>query len=194
MKQLIRLIATAAIASLIVTANVKAQTSEQGLSLAKAETKTFATPTSVFNGGEIGKAKTAMKASRAAYKTIRATSRAQENFRHSFSNVAKVDWEVQKTVIAATFFTHDGMRTMVVYDKAGRWIHDFTYLKPSEMPKSVKTMVAYMYPDYDIKSVIEVKENRETFYLVSIENNKWHKQVSVYHDELATLNEYLINK
>lgn len=198
MKQLIRLIATATITSLIMTANIKAQSSEQSLSLANAKSKDFAgssnvKPSSVFNGGKVGKAKTELKASRAAYKTIRATSRAQENFNRSFSNVASVDWDVQKTVIAATFFTN-GNRIMVVYDNAGRWVHNLSYLKLSEMPKSVKSMITYMYPDYEIRGLIEVKENRETFYMLSIENNKWHKQVAVYHDELVLIKEFMINK
>jgi len=136
--------------------------------------------------------KDAARAAKASFKALKANSRASENFKKQFKNAGNVSWSSQEDVIVGSF-TKDEMKTNVIYDKNGRWIHTLQYSDERTMPEKVRSTVEDSYPGYDISLCVEVHEGINVFHVVQIENKRMFKQLGISNGEVNEISVYRKN-
>lgn len=134
-------------------------------------------------------AKGDLKISKANLKALKANLRATESFKREFKDCPDVTWRSIKDGILASF-SKDGVKTTVVYNKKGFWIHTLSYFPAEKTPASVRSIVETNYPNADITSSVQVKERDMEFFVVNLEDKRTIKQVAVYNDETNLINEY----
>lgn len=120
---------------------------------------------------------------------IKANYRATENFARQFKNIANVRWMVFDEAIVGSF-TKDDIKTMVVYNKFGGYVHSLAYSNEKTMPTDIRSLVEEAYPGFDITLCVEVHENDLVFHIVNIECKKIFKQLGIYNGEINTIQEF----
>jgi hypothetical protein len=193
MKKIITVFLYGIIISFAVTINVKAQSLNKGIAFADSKSNPAATAFANETGSvdkdpvasrkeSLNSATMDIKTSKANLKTIKASFKASENFKRNFKNVGDEKWQVDEKAIVA-FFIKDDVKTNVVYNKNGSWIHTLTYYHEEKMPTDIKQIIERDFPDDDITLAVDIKEGDMNFYIVQLENKTTYKKVSVYNGE-----------
>ena len=79
-----------------------------------------------------------------------------------------------------------------IYDKKGKLLYSVYRYDATELPADVKSLVKREYYDYDIAGVEEVRtpENRNSVYLVHVQNDSKLKLIRIYDGETELVKEY----
>ncbi len=134
-------------------------------------------------------AKEAAKAEKAAAKLNKANFKAAKDFTKQFESQANAQWVVEDKAITA-FFKNEDVKTRVVYDKKGNWIHTIADYGESKMPADIRRTVKREYYDHAITQVQEIKEGNITFYVVHLRDGKNFKKVGVYDGDINVIEDF----
>lgn len=173
--------------------NAKAQMSLVSISSSKtkaitaltsvSEEKTAGDEKATVSKDNIKETKANLKAVKANLKAMKANFKATENFKKKFKDAPDVKWLVEEQVISASF-NRDGIKTRVIYNKRGNWVHTISWCDENKMPKDITSLIRSNYPNYTITGMHEIIESDVIFYIVYLEDENSLKQITVYNGEL----------
>jgi hypothetical protein len=98
-------------------------------------------------------------------------------FKTSFPNAVSVNWSESPESYVVNFF-ENGIRSRVIYQKDGSFVHFTRYYQEENLPFSVRFKVTKLYPERKIFGVVEVStvsdEQNSAFveYYVKMEDQK----------------------
>jgi len=139
--------------------------------------------------GEDTAASITENAAKASLKATKANSKALKNFSMLYKkNAAGASWSISNDAMVATF-NKDNVKTTVVYNKKGNWVHTLTYYPENKTPKDIAAIMDGAYPKDDVKLTIQVEEGGMLFYIVQLEGKTTYKKVTVYDGEVNTIEE-----
>ena len=118
------------------------------------------------------------------------STKAVRNFIRNYKNVSDVQWFRFDKGFSVAYFTMDGIRTRVFYDKKGNcegMIRDYF---EDQLPLEIRHLVKSTYYDFSIYLINEVTINRTTAYIVKIQNKTSLKTIVVVNDEMVIMEEY----
>lgn len=130
-----------------------------------------------------------MKEVKRAAREFKQFNRLSKNFEARFKGASNVIWDKHETGFNG-FFTKDGLRNMVCYSKYGYLLNSMVTYYEDRLDKSIKRIIKDAYEDYKILLVNEVRQDGITVYVVTIENEKNIKLVTVCEGEINIYKEY----
>ena len=132
--------------------------------------------------------KEAYNSAKATAKAYKANVKATKNFNKEFKG-ADAKWHIEDNVTTASFY-RNGIKTMVVYDKKGRWLHTMDIYQKDKLPTNIAGLIRHNYRSYNITQVQDIKEGVIQFYVIHLENEKGYKQICVYDGQLGVISEF----
>ena len=124
-----------------------------------------------------------------------AAAKALKHFAREY-NAPDAKWEQGINCIVADY-NHDGLNEKIYYDKKGNWSASVKTYGEDKMPKDIRAAVKRIYFDYTIKNVHEIVNGEATkespVYLVTLEDDKEIKQVTVHEGEVKAYAEFSKN-
>lgn len=131
------------------------------------------------------------EAAKASLKASKANSKAVRNFSTMYKkDVPGASWSIEKDVMVASFSKAD-VKTNVVYNAKGNWLHTLTYYPENKTPREIASILDYAYPKDDVKLSVKVEEGNMTFYIVQLEGKTTLKKATVYNGEVNTIEELI---
>lgn len=132
---------------------------------------------------------TAYKSAKADLKAIKANNKALKDFNNVYKkSMPDAKWAISKDALVA-YFTKDDVKTMVVYNSKGSWMHTLTYYPADKTPAAIVDAIDNTYPKDVINVAIKVEEGSMSFYVVQLEDKTSYKKVTVYNDEVNLIEE-----
>lgn len=197
---ILRVILVAAALTYAATGKLNAQEMNKGLSFLKLKidpqfnlnTNAFSVASSMYSesgNDELAKAKSDFKAKKLYFKMVKASNRASADFGKSFRKITDPEWQVQKDAIVATFIDNE-IKTFVVYDKAGRWVRNMSYLFPNRIPELLMKDISRQYPEYTINMALEITEYNAKYHIMYLESQNFIKHVCVYGNQVEETLEF----
>jgi len=119
----------------------------------------------------------------------KAGHKALKNFNKQFEDGPDVKWFTGEETITASM-KRDGKGMTIVFDRHGRWLRNMYHYSEAKMPRDVRHTIKTVYYDFDITLVQEIKEGRDTFYVVHLEDKDQYKQVCVFEGAIHILKEF----
>lgn len=116
--------------------------------------------------------------------------KAVKSFSRDYGYVANAKWLTLDHGFSVVYFTVDGVKTRLLYDKKGRCESIIRYYFEDKLPASVRHIVKTMFYDFNIFHVIEPTINGVTSYLVKMEDKSSWKTVKVIDGEVEVVEEY----
>ena len=130
------------------------------------------------------------EAAKASLKASKANSKALRNFSMMYKKDASgASWSVGSEIMTATF-SKDNVKTNVVFNNKGKWLHTLTYYLENKTPEDIASIIDYAYPKDDVKLTVKIEEGRMTFYIVQLEGKTTLKKVTVYDGNVHTIEEF----
>jgi hypothetical protein len=118
------------------------------------------------------------------------STKAIKDFARSYKNAPGVTWYKLKDGFAA-YFTSDGIKTRVMYNKKGRFAGQIRDYFEDKLPLDVRHLVKSTYYDFSITLVNEIIYDGITAYLVHMEGKTYWKTVKIIDGEMEVAEEYL---
>ncbi len=203
MKKFISVLLSGIIITLAIKNNAWAQSHDKGLAfttikdvpalISYVNENNEADKTAGSDSGTEKATKTDLKAAKANLKALKANFRAATDFKKEFKDVPDATWKEEENAIVASFI-RDNVKTLVVYNKSGNYIHSLSFYNESNMPKDVKEIITRNYPNDDILMSAEIHEEGLIFHIVKLENKTGFKQVGVYNGETNLIDEIKKNR
>jgi hypothetical protein len=109
------------------------------------------------------------------------------SFNASFPNAVSVTWTESTDSYAVSFF-ENGIRSRVIYQKDGSFVHFTRYYQEENLPYAIRFKVTKLYPERKIFGVVEVstvsdvESNVLVEYYVKMEDAKSFVEVKVDSD------------
>jgi hypothetical protein len=97
------------------------------------------------------------------------SARALKDFQVRFDDASEVIWYSNGNGFTS-YFTKDGFRDRVFYNKNGRWQYSLIYYAQDKLPQNVRTKVKSSHPDFDIDIVVEMQSIYGMAYVVYMES------------------------
>lgn len=126
-------------------------------------------------------ATTTVKTAKTARREARATKqfdRTSKLFNHDFKDATHVIWTSQKDGFVASFTTADA-RNVAWYAKDGSLLYSMRTYSADKLPDAEQKIIQNAYSGYKMKFVNEVHQNDVVVYVVSLENDRAIKLVTV---------------
>ncbi len=90
-------------------------------------------------------------------------------------------------------FQDKGFENMAAFNIKGRWLFTITYLKESQLPERILSLIKSDYPDYAI-STIEALENSSTsLYIVHMQNESSWKNLRIFEEQMDVIQDFTKN-
>ena len=200
MKNMISALLIVAAISLATAGHVNAQVGDKDIALIPA--KNHAAYVAFINQyGDAGKSASLIaedtaasvtdEAAKASLKANKANSKAIRNFTTSYKKDASgASWTMEKDVMVASFSKED-VKTNVVYNEKGKWLHTLTYYPENKTPKDIASLMDYSYPKDDVRLSVKVEEGSKIFYIVQLEGKTTLKKVTVYDGDVRLIEELI---
>jgi hypothetical protein len=126
---------------------------------------------------------------KASLKESKAKSKASKNFAIRYrKDIAGAIWLMNKDGKVASFYK-DKVRTDVVYNIKGNWLHTLTYFPEDKTPQDIASTMDDAYPKDDVKLTVKVEEGSMVFYIVLLEGKTTYKRVTVHNGEVNQMEE-----
>ena len=118
--------------------------------------------------------------------------RAERNFSKAYKNVTNVKWDAIKNGFAAKFILNE-IKTIIYYDKKGRWIGSLKNYKEEKMSTRIRGIIKAVYYNYNILYIQEIELNKSEntpTYVIGIEDSTSIKILRIYEDHMEVWKEY----
>ena len=115
--------------------------------------------------------------------TISISTKAVKDFTRNFKKAGHADWFIIKYGYLAEF-EENGIKTKVYYNPKGAWIGNIRSYGEDKLPRNIRHFVRSTYYDYKINYVQEVTVDRNTAYLVKIEDGTFFKTLRIQDGEM----------
>jgi hypothetical protein len=133
-------------------------------------------------------------AAKASLNASKANSKASKNFAMLYKKeAAGASWSMSNNAIVA-YFSKDNVKTDVVYNTKGQWVHTLTYFPEDRTPGDIASIMDYAYPKDDVKLTVKVEEGPMMFYIVQLEGKTTIRKVTVYNGEVNQIEELTKSK
>jgi hypothetical protein len=116
--------------------------------------------------------------------------RALKDFQRTFGNVNNVTWLETKNGGYIAKFVNADVKTVVAYNPKGSWSYTINYYGEKKLPADIRKMVKSTYYDYSIFGIAEVHFDKETVYMLYIQDESHFKTIRVYNDEMQEVENY----
>lgn len=130
-----------------------------------------------------------LESPRSNARALKANFKASADFKKHFKDAAEVNWTAGEDAIVGSF-TKDNVKTNVVYDKKGSWIHTLVYSDENKMPKKLASLIEDAYPGYNVTLCVEISESNLVFHIIQIESKKMFKQLGIYDGQVEVLQQF----
>jgi hypothetical protein len=137
----------------------------------------------------VKKAKKELQVQKANLATLKAHSRAAENFKKSFKEQDSVKWIDEGNAIIA-FFSRNQIPIRCVYNKNGILIHTLRSYSSDNTPEDIRAILDRDYPKAEIIALVQVNENNMQFYYAQLQDRCKYKTVVIYDGETALVKEF----
>ena len=124
-----------------------------------------------------------MKDVKKAAREFKQFSRITKNFEKSYQGASDVKWDKHQTGYTSAFMK-DGLRHMAWYSNSGAQTYAMVSYDESLLRKDVKRIVNNAFEDYNILLVNEIHKDGIQIFVLTIENEKNIKLVTVSEGEL----------
>lgn len=196
MKKIITSIAIALLTATVMSTQLPAQDFASSTMPIK---KTFILPAEVYEDTlvtlESTKANLAnsssgsMKEVKKAAREFKQFNRINKSFERNYKGASDVKWNKHETGYTGMFMK-DGMRHMAWYNNGGAQTYAMITYYESNLSNEVKEIVNNAYKDYKILLVNEVHKDDIIIHVITIENEKNIKLVTVCEGQLNIYKEY----
>ena len=92
-------------------------------------------------------------------------------FNKTFTSAEHVKWDEYKDYYSVRFI-HNGIRTIVNYDKGGNMMSSIRYYHPDMLPLNIIGKMKKDYPAASLFGVTEITVNNDVAYFVKLEDKK----------------------
>jgi hypothetical protein len=96
-------------------------------------------------------------------------ARALKDFQVRFDEASEVMWYSNGNGFTS-YFTKDGFRDRVCYNRNGRWQYSLIYYAQDKLQRNVRKKVKSRNADFDIDIVVEMQSNYGMAYFVYLKN------------------------
>ncbi len=124
-----------------------------------------------------------------AARESRQFSRVTQAFEQAYPGATFISWTRQNNAYAGTF-TQNGLKHLVWFRTDGSLINSMVTYGAQHLPEDVSKLVKSSYKDYTISLVNEVHQDDIVVYLVTLENEKFIKQVTVCEGDINLYKSY----
>ena len=115
--------------------------------------------------------------------TISISTKAVKDFTKNYRKADKANWFIIKDGYLAEF-KEDGIKTKVYYNPKGTWIGNVRSYLEDKLPRNIRHLVKSTYYDYKINYVQEITVDKNTAYLVKIEDGAFFKTLRIRDGEM----------
>jgi hypothetical protein len=115
--------------------------------------------------------------------------KAMRDFVKSFKDVQEEKWYKISDGFVSSFI-QNGVRTKVVYDLKGRRHCILRAFNEEQMPPKIKSEVKETFYDYDIIVAYEIKDERNSYYIIKIETATSLKILQLIGNDIEVKGDY----
>jgi len=112
--------------------------------------------------------------------------KAVRNFRRSFKKVTNEKWYKISNGFVSSFTVNDA-KTQIMYNINGDWLFTVITYYNGQMSLDAKDLLKDRYDDFLIQSAYELKYNRDTVYVVKIENKTKLQIIQITHRKIEVM-------
>lgn len=168
MKRSFLLLAAGCVSAAMLSGHVFAQDTKNPVDVASSQANNKPAPAAFSNSSSANAAGAAM-----------ISERAIKDFKGRFANAKDEKWFSQKGGFIV-YFTQDGFRDRVYYNKKGRWQYSLKYCDENKLPRDIRAAVKSTYYDLAITVVEIVETPGHLVYLVHMEDATNLKIIRVF--------------
>lgn len=116
--------------------------------------------------------------------------KAVKSFTRDYKDVSNAKWLQLNDGYSVVYFTVDGVKTRLLYNKKGVCESIIRYYFEEKLPTAIRHLVKSTSYDFHIFHVIEPTINGVTSYLVKMEDKTTWKTIKVVDGEIEVVEEY----